>query len=343
LPRLATHMATTWQSLMRQSAAARFVDATLRGASQVMFQDNAFTGLLFLAAVLVGSLRLGAAGLIGLAISTLAATWLGADRAQVRAGVFGFNGLLVGIALAFFFRFDAWLLGAVVFGSALAAVLMLALGGSLRAFNVPPLTAPFVLTLWLLLLAAHQFPLLLRPALPHALPEAAGAGLTLATLVTATLRGLGQVLFQDSAGAGLLFLLAIGINSRLSAAFAALGSVTGVLTAVALGGHDEWVRHGVYGFNAAMCAVAVGGLLFVLTWRAAIFALAVAVVSTVLMVWMTALLAPMGRPALSAPFTLTVWSSLLLRPVLRVLRSVPLAEITTPEQIRQAFLPRSRA
>jgi urea transporter len=248
----------------------------------------------------------------------------------------------MGIALAFFFRFDGWLMTTIALGSTLTAVLMLALGGSLRTFNVPPLTAPFVLTLWLLLLAAHHFPVL-QPALPAAVSEVASTELIGAGLVAAALRGLGQVLFQNSAAAGLMFLLAIAINSRLSAAFAALGSVTGVLTAVALGGHGEWVRHGVYGFNAAMCAVAVGGLLFVLTWRAAIFALAVAVVSTVLMVWMTALLAPMGLPALSAPFTLTVWSSLLLRPVLRVLRSVPLAEITTPEQIRQAFLPRSRA
>lgn len=337
-----TRVATVWQNLTRARAAAGFVDSMLRGAGQVMFQDNPFTGLLFLAAVFCGSSGLGVAGLIGLATSTLVAVWLGADQAHVRAGVFGFNGLLVGLALAFFFRFDGWLLGAVVFGSALAAVLMLALGGSLRAFDVPPLTAPFVLTLWLLLLAVHQFPLL-RPALSHAAPEAAGAGLTLASLVTATLRGLGQVLFQDSAVAGLLFLSALAINSRLSAAFAALGSVTGVLAAMALGGHGEWVRHGVYGFNGAMCAVAVGGLLFVLTWRAAIFALAVAVVSTALMVWMTTLLAPMGLPALSAPFTLTVWSTLLLRPVMRVLRSVPLAEITTPEQIRQTFLARPGA
>jgi urea transporter len=317
-------MRIAWQRLANQHPAVGFVDAILRGAGQLMFQDNPFTGLLFLVGLFYGSCWLGIAGLIGLTTSTLAAVWLGADRAQVGAGVFGFNGLLVGVALAFLFRFDAWLLAGIVLGSTLAAVLMLALCGCFRAWDVPALTAPFVVTLWLLLLAAHQLPLLL-PAVPQVASEVGGTGLSLASLITASLRGVGQVLFQDSAVAGMMFLLAIG-----------------TLAAVALGGQADLVHHGVYGFNATLCAIAIGGLLFVLTWQAAFFALAGAVASTWLMGSLATLLAPLGLPALSAPFALIIWLGLLLRPVIRVLRWVPLTEITTPEQIRQAFLARQK-
>jgi urea transporter len=338
---LAQRIASTWRQVAQQHAAAGFVDALLRGAGQVTFQDNPVTGLLLLAGLLYGSWRLGIAALVGLTTSTLAGIWLGADRAKVRAGVFGFNGLLVAVALAFFFRFDVILLATIVLGSTLAAVVMLVLDHCFHAWNVPPLTAPFVLTVWLLLLTMYHVPLL-QPVVPPAVAEIDGARLMPMGLLTSTLRGLGQVLFHDSTVVGVIVLLAIGINSRLSAGFAALGSLAGALAAVALGGDAAWVRHGVYGFNAALCAVVFGGLLFVLTWQTAIFALTGALAGTLLMLWATPYLTSLGLPALSGPLTLTVWLSLLVRPAIRVLRVVPLAEMTTPEEIRQTFLARPR-
>ena len=49
-----------WEALCASSPILRFVDINLRGVGQVMFQDNPFTGLLFLAAIAWGSFAAGA-------------------------------------------------------------------------------------------------------------------------------------------------------------------------------------------------------------------------------------------------------------------------------------------
>jgi urea transporter len=96
-----------WEARCSQSPALRFVDIGLRGFGQVMFQDNPLTGLLFLAAIAWGSIVAGVphalrAGVLGVVASTLTAIWLKADKAALMAGLYGYNGVLVGLALATF-------------------------------------------------------------------------------------------------------------------------------------------------------------------------------------------------------------------------------------------------
>ena len=58
--------------MAERNPAVGVVDTLLRGVGQVMFQNNPLTGLLFLVGILVNSFKLGGAGLLGLAASTLA-------------------------------------------------------------------------------------------------------------------------------------------------------------------------------------------------------------------------------------------------------------------------------
>ena len=102
-------LASPWERLAQRNPLVGFVDTLLRGCGQVMFQNNPLTGFLFLVGIFVNSALLGLAGLIGLLASTLTALLLRADRSMVRAGLFGFNGILVGIGLAFFLCWDALL------------------------------------------------------------------------------------------------------------------------------------------------------------------------------------------------------------------------------------------
>src|SRR3712207_6330988 len=150
-------VADGWARAARGNPVVGVVDALLRGVGQVMFQNNPLTGAIFLVGILVNSSELAGAGLLGLAASTLAAYLLGADRALIRNGLFGFNGILVGIGLAFFLEFDPLLAVYIVLGAAVSTVLMMALANLLGIWDMPALTAPFVLTAWLLLFAVYQF------------------------------------------------------------------------------------------------------------------------------------------------------------------------------------------
>jgi urea transporter len=346
-------VADTWGRLTQTNPAVAGIDALLRGTGQVMFQNNPITGLLFLVGIFVNSAKLGGAGLLGLAASTLAAYLLGADRALVRNGLFGFNGILVGIGLAFFLEFDPLLVVYIVLGAAISTVVMMALASFFAPWDMPALTAPFVLTAWLLLFAVYQFahvrpspliaPMPLEPqaAVQTELRELATgggpAGLTVANLAHGFFRGVGEVMFQDNLVTGLIFLLAILVNSRISAAFAALGSALGLLTALALGGNGVAIYHGLYGFNPVLCAIALGGLFFVLTWRSAVYALVAAVFSAIVFAAIAVLLSPIGMPALTAPFVLVTWLFLLPKSGFQTLQPVALGDVSTAENTRATY------
>jgi urea transporter len=343
--------ANAWATLAQTRPAVGSVDALLRGTGQVMFQNNPLTGLLFLVGIFVNSAKLGGAGLLGLAVSTLTAYLLGTDRALIRNGLFGFNGILVGIGLAFFLQFNLLLIAYII--AAVSSVVMMALANLLSVWDMPALTAPFVLTAWLLLFAVYQFahirpspliaPVPLDPQagvqteLRELATEAGPAGLTLPNLAHGLFRGVGEVMFQDSLITGVIFLLAILVNSRISAAFAAVGSALGLLTGLALGGNGVLIYHGLYGFNPVLCAIALGGLFFLLTWKAAVYALVAAVFSAVAFAAIAVFLSPIGMPALTAPFVLTTWLFLLPKAGFQALQPVTLADVSTAENTRASY------
>lgn len=353
------HLLDPWHRLARENVVLGFVDTLLRGTGQVMFQNNPLTGLLFLIGIFFNSALLGLAGLIGLVASTVAAMVLGVDRTLVRAGLFGYNGILTGIGLAVFLRWNGILVLYIIVAAVVSTIVMMALANLLRPWDMSALTAPFVLTTWLFLFAALLFAylqptVLIQPALPNPripvltilrpLPlSLAGAGVTVGNLAEAWFRGVGEVFFQDNLVTGIIFLIAILVNSRISAAFAALGSLVGMLTALLfLGGNGYSIYHGLYGFNSVLCAIAVGGIFFVFTWKSAIYALVCAMVGAILMGAISAFLTPLGMPALTAPFVLSAWLFLFPKAGFQTLQPVPLADVASPEQVRRTFLDRMR-
>ncbi len=80
------------------------VMSAFRGIGQVFFQENALTGLLFLVGIAVSSPIMAVGAAVGTAIGTATGWLLKFDRAEVLAGIYGFNATLVGIATLFFFR-----------------------------------------------------------------------------------------------------------------------------------------------------------------------------------------------------------------------------------------------
>ena len=76
----------------------------LRGIGQVFFQENALTGACFLLGIAVSSPLMAIGAVVGSAIGTATAWVLKFDKAELSAGIYGFNSTLVGIATLFFFR-----------------------------------------------------------------------------------------------------------------------------------------------------------------------------------------------------------------------------------------------
>lgn len=300
--------------------------ALFLGVSQSVFQQNGYTGLVLLFGVFLSSPWLGLAAVLGLLTSTSVAWAIGAERGLILSGVYGFNGFFAGLALASFLNPNLWLWMIVAIAGALSAALMYALQRLLGRIRLPALSAPFVCVLWLILITVMQV-----GHLAHAQGPVAGIGERLLTdaarawtdrftngqdtasiLLNGTLRGISQIFYQDDLVAGVIILLGLLANSTRAAMLAAAGSLTGALIALLIGAADPAVFHGLYGFNSALSALAVGTIIIRKPgWQTLIAALLCAALAALATGAMIPLSRSAGLPALSAPFCLSSWIFLL--------------------------------
>lgn len=312
-----------WEALCASSLILRFVDINLRGVGQVMFQDNPLTGILFLAAIAWGSVAARApeifiAGAIAVATATLAAIWLRVDRPTLNAGLYGYNGVLVGLALATFITPGPLLWIYVVLGAAVSVVATLGTANALRPLGVAALTFPFVIVTWILLLATYGFSGLAGEGLPSAvvispvelLPE---NPLGLVDFVRGVLLSISQVFLKGSGIAALLLLAGLAVSSVPAAAFALGGAILAVATAHLFGAESDLIVGGLLGFSPVLTAVALGAVFHRPSVRVGGYAAIATIFTVVAQAALDVGLRPFAIPALTAPFILVSWMFLLPR------------------------------
>jgi urea transporter len=325
---------------MFSNPAGRFVDQTLRGVGQVMLQNNPITGFLFLVGIFISDWVSALYAILGTVTATGTALLFGAPRDEVSLGLYGLNGTLTGLGLAVYLQHDMLLLAYTIVASMFVAIVTAAIKDVFGS-RCYALTGPFVITTWLFIGGLftygrlHAMPALGAPHLTTDVgPSAAAFGF--ADAVTGILNGPAQVMLQQGVWTGAIFLVALAINSPISCAAAVLGSAIGVGIGWALGAAPSAIREGLYGFNAVLTAIALGGLLFLLHRITVLLAVLAVCVSTVLYGSLVAVLGPAGLPALTAPFVVTTWLCLLARGALPRLRAFSPVEPVTPEGNRMA-------
>jgi urea transporter len=339
-----------WSKRAERTPALAFVDACLRGVGQVCFMNNPVTGLAILAAMFVAEAWLGFAGVLGLAVSTLTAMAIGMDRGAIAAGLFGFNGVLVGAGLSLFLEpdWDVLVMVWIVLGAFFSTILHAALANVfIGAWAVPPFTLAFNFITLIFLIGALNYAngrvgSLIAPADAQVTQGEVGTALRSAAeaatannvegVANAILRGISQLFFANSVVAGIIIVVGIAVCSRIAAVFALVGSTVGMLTGLALGANGVAIYNGLWGFNSFDAALAVGGVFFVLTWRVGVLAVACAVLAALLFGAIAALFTPWGLPALTLPFVFATLAFVLLRGTSDRLTAVEVADITTPEE-----------
>ncbi|MDQ2651643.1 MAG: urea transporter [Chloroflexota bacterium] len=333
---LPTRLFLPWRHAAAHNMLVGFIDELLRGFGQVMFQNSPITGLCFLVGLFVGGWQFGVYGLLGTAASTLAARWIGVPDSAVRAGLYGYNGTLVGVALAYYLAGNALLPVYVVFGGIVSAIVAGAVGNVLATWQVPALTGPFVVTTWFFALGIYGLDQLEAgvnsgvPALPS-VASGARANLDLGLIWDGLLRGVSQVFFQDSVIVGIIFLVGILASSRIDCVMAVAGSAVGIATGWALGVDSGSLTLGLMGYNAVLTLMALAGLFYVLDRVSFFLALIAGATSVVVTVALSAFVAPYGGHIYTAPFVVTTWIFIAAKPFLHRVRAVPPADATTPE------------
>ncbi|PTR16532.1 urea transporter [Nitrosospira sp. Nsp2] len=283
----------------------------LRGVGQVFFCCNALTGLIFLVALYIGGLSAGAAATVGVITSTVTAYLLGFSEDDIDAGLYGFNGTLVGPCLFLFLEHSPQLWLYVVLASMLSTVVLAALMRILQPYNVPASTSPFVLTCWMFMVAVYSFDSFSRGAiLPTPLIPSEVTGVEAIPVdmwLTAIAKGIAEVMFADSIVVGILFLIGIAIVSLRGAAMALTGSVVGVVVPTLLGANQTLIEMGLYGFNPVLTMMAIGWVFLKPSGRSAVLALLAGILTVVCQAGLANFLAPVGLPTLTFPFVLVMW------------------------------------
>lgn len=239
-------------ALFDPAAAHDWASAILNGCSQIFLQRQPLCGLLCLLAI-----AWGAPALLGGALLGAGAGWLTAERRRFslherNAGLYGYNGALLGLLLSSQFAWSTLQPLLIICSAGLSSLLLQRwLAYNRRHLGLPPYTAPFVLLGWLLLALGDRLQLL-----PTAAPSASYIGPLAIQLPQAVLRGLSQVVFIDSPLSGLGIFIALWLANRRSALWALAGSTLSLLLGLQLG-QTEAALAGLYGLNGALVGIAL--------------------------------------------------------------------------------------
>lgn len=261
-----------------------WAEAMLNGFSQVLLQRHPLCGLLCLLAILLTAPSLLGGALLGALAGLLTAQRRGYDKTDRQAGLYSYNGVLLGLLLCTQFPWSPMLPLLIIASGGLSAMLIHGwLERTRQAHCLKAYTAPFVLFSWLLLTFAK----------PHtAVPDIAGN-----TLLNALPQGLGQVFFLDNPLAGMMIGAGLLIANRRAACWALLGCAGGI--AVALLQHEPAsALFGLAGYNPALAGLAFSQQ-HNKPWLP-LLAIALAIV-------LQPGFAELGLPTLTAPFILACW------------------------------------
>ena len=261
-----------------------------RGVGQVMFQNNAVSGLLMLVGIACNSWLLALFALSGNFVGTLTAFFSGYSKEDIEDGLYGFNGTLVGIAVGIFMETGIASLLLLVAGSVLSTWIA-------RVFGYQKLFARFHGSF-------HSYRMVVVGPLPLVVSLIVVAfcdvGRNDARLVSGFQSEYRSGHVPRRHGAFRTFLLAgILLNSRIHALYTVWGALLPLGMVWMVGSDYAAFNAGLFGYNAVLCAIALGDR----SWAGAAWATLSVVISVLLQVWGMSL----GMTTLTAPFVVSVW------------------------------------
>jgi len=262
--------------------------ALCNGFSQIFLQRHPLCGVFCLLAIVVSAPALVGGALLGGLRGLLTAQRRGYPKAQRQAGLYSYNGVLLGLLLSHQLPWSPMLPLLIIASAGLSTMLIHQwLKRAHRDQSLMAYTAPFVALGWLLL-SLNAAPAASLSATPPVNAH---------TLLQGLFSGLGQVMLLPSPIAGLLIVLGLWLSHWRAALWALAGSLAGL--GFSLLEHETLAAlSGLGGYNAALAALALSQGTRQ-PWRP--------LAGIALALLLTPGFAALGLPALTAPFILSCW------------------------------------
>ncbi len=260
---------------------SKFIKSGFNSISQIMLQENIYTGMLFLLGIFFGSTYMGLGAILATSTATVTAHLFKYEKDNIEKGLYGFSPALVGVAVMLFFKpvLLSWII--IMLGSVMAVVIQ----HFFFKRKIPVFTI-------------YVYPSILNDK----------------TLFTSSqidnylfaVKGFGQVIFQVGIWSGGLFILGVFIHSPIAGIYGLTGALLAGILAYPFV-PTETIANGLISYNAVLCAIVFAGKDYK-NFFSAMLSVVFSVIFTVLMMKFNII-------ALTFPFVLGACLTLLLKPL----------------------------
>jgi urea transporter len=290
----------------------------LRGVGQVDFQASVWTSAVILAALWVESWEMGLFATIGAVVSTLTARLLAVRHDDVTQGLMTYCGVLGAIAMVVYLGHHPSTYVMAVSAAVMCTLVTATLNHLLVPVGLRAFTGPFCLVSLVMVLGAPSF-----ERVWHGTPATAVTPATPSSPVVSWtdlwqgfFTNVGQIFFAGTWYVGLIMMVGLFLAGWKVGLFTVVGSVTGLLTAWALGAPAALIGEGIYGYNAVLTALAFGVVLLrPSAWNYG-YAVLAAAASTGLTASLSVFFKVFGSHTFTWPFNITTWALLAAVPLL---------------------------
>ena len=325
---------------------------SIRSYSQIFFSEN-YLFALPLVLVSFFDLSAGFSGLLSVMAANVAATLLKLDKLTVAKGYYGFNSLLVGLGLGYYYELTIIMIVISIIAGFLTLLITVAIKGVLGKYYLPYLSIPFVLGLWVVAKASgmlsgtedNQSGVYILNKLftigghPLVKLHEWWVGIFTSEFLNSYFLSLGAIFFQFNVFAGIVIAVALFFYSRISFLLSFLGYSVAWLAYTFLGMDMNILGYSYIGYNFVLGAIAIGGYFYIPSKQSFFWAFAITPVIALVAAGLFVLLKPFNVTLLSLPFNIVLLIfiySLRFRTVQGKFREVQVQE-GTPEQNLYAY------
>ena len=243
----------------------QWVEAVLHSYSQLFFSLDQRFGLMLLVASFF-DIRLGFAGFLSVVFSNFVAFLFQLNLKAFAHGLYGYNALLTGLALAFDWNNGLFFLPVLFLGSAASLLTTLLVNSIFDKWNLPSLSIPFVATIWIMTVFLRESEVL--PSMTHSLYVFDNNLLdlrsfekqlhsSLPTSIRVLLNTYSGIFFISSPAAGLLIAFGLLIWSRIAFVFTTVVLLSAYFLFSSALGPEAWLNYQC-GSNFIFLALSVG-------------------------------------------------------------------------------------
>ncbi|MFC2099153.1 urea transporter, partial [Bacteroidota bacterium] len=287
--------------------------------SQVFFSDNRVFAIILVLVTFI-DLYAGVMGLLSVLTTNLAGFLLGFDRRTISKGMFGFNSLLVGLALGVYFQPGALLILIVVLGAILTLLVSVSMQGVIGKYALPFLSIPFLISVWIMTLATREFTALgVSERGIYTFNDLYMVGgstlvgiyewwnaLGIAKSLRIYLISLGAILFQYNVLSGLILAVGLFYYSRISFTLSLLGFYTAYIFYEMIGANISELSYSYIGFNYILTSIAIGGFFIIPSKKSYLWVLILIPMVALVTISLSRIFIVIELPIYSLPFNIVV-------------------------------------